>query len=108
VDTHANRPDDATGTQKFLAGERAYRLEAMQHVVADMEAHYSRLTNQPDLREIWAFHQHLVLAPSQRGRSEVTRKFTVIYPNPDLELEGPGCGGTPGNEDLGPWQSHMA
>jgi hypothetical protein len=32
----------------------------------------------------------------------------VIYPDPDLELEGPGCGGTPGKEDLGPWQSHMA
>jgi hypothetical protein len=108
MDTHANRPDAATGAQKFSAGERAYRLEAMQHVVADMEAHYSRLPNQPDFREIWAFHQRLVLPPSQRGRSEVTQEFTVIYPDPDLELEGPGRGGTPGNEDLGPWQSHMA
>jgi hypothetical protein len=108
VDTHANRSDDAIGTQKFLAGERAYRLEAMQHVVADMEAHYSRLANQHDLREIWAFHQRLAQAPSQRGRSEVTREFTVIYPDPDLELKGPGCGKTPGNEDLEPWQSHMA
>jgi hypothetical protein len=80
----------------------------MQHVIADMEAHYSRLPNQPDFREIWAFHQRLVLPPSQRGRSEVTWEFTVIYPDPDLELEGPGRGGTPGNEDLGPWQSHMA
>jgi hypothetical protein len=67
VDTHANRPDAVTGMQKFDAGERAYRLKAMQHVVADMEAHYSRLPNQPNFQEISAFHQRLVLPPSQRG-----------------------------------------
>jgi hypothetical protein len=92
VDTYANRPDAVTGTQKFSARERAYRLQAMQHVVANIEAHYSRLTNQPDLWEIWAFQQRLVLPPSQRGRSKVTREFTVTYPNPDLQLKGPGCG----------------
>jgi hypothetical protein len=80
----------------------------MQHVVADMEAHYARLPNQPNLQEVWAFHQRLVLPTSQRGRSEITREFTVVYPNPDLEVNAPGTGGAPGNEDLGPWQSHMA
>jgi hypothetical protein len=50
----------------------------------------------------------LILPPSQRGRSEVTREFTAIYPDPDLKVEGPGCGGAPGNEDMGPWQYHMA
>jgi hypothetical protein len=79
----------------------------MQHLVADLGAHYARLLNQPNLRETWAFHKRLVLPPSQRGRSKVTREFTVIYPNPDMEVEGPGCGGEPANEDLGPWQSHM-
>jgi hypothetical protein len=49
-----------------------------------------------------------VLPPSRRGRSEITWEFTVIYPNPDMEVKGPGCGGEPANEDLGPWQSHMA
>jgi hypothetical protein len=108
VDTYANLPHAMTGRQRFSAGERAYRLEAMQHVVANMEAHYARLPNQPNLREIWAFHQRLALPPSQRGRSEVTREFTVVYPNPELEVDAPGTGGAPGNEDLGPWQSHMA
>jgi hypothetical protein len=32
----------------------------------------------------------------------------VVYPDPDLEVNAPGTGGAPGNEDLGPWQSHMA
>jgi hypothetical protein len=32
----------------------------------------------------------------------------VVYPKPDLEVDTPGTGGAPGNEDLGPWQSHMA
>jgi hypothetical protein len=77
-------------------------------MVANMEAHYARLPNQPNLREIWAFHQRLVLPPSRRGRSEITREFTVVYPNPDLKVNAPGTGGAPGNEDLGPWQSHMA
>jgi hypothetical protein len=108
VDTFANRPDAVIGRQQFSAGERAYRLEAMQNVVADMEAHYARLPNQPNLREIWAFHQRLVLPPSQRGRTEITWEFTVVYPNPDLEVNAPGTGGAPGNKDLGPWQSHMA
>jgi hypothetical protein len=108
VDTFANRPDAVTGRQQFSPGERAYRLEAMQYMVANMEAHYARLPNQPNLREIWAFHQRLVLPPSRRGRSEITREFTVVYPNPDLEVNAPGTGGAPGNEDLGPWQSHMA
>jgi hypothetical protein len=76
--------------------------------VTNMEAHYARLPNQPNLREIWAFHQRLVLPPSRRGRSEITREFTVVYPNPDLEVNAPGTGGAPGNEDLGLWQSHMA
>jgi hypothetical protein len=108
VDTFANRPDAVIGRQQFSAGERAYRLDAMQYMVANMEAHYARLPNQPNLRDIWAFHQRLVLQPSQRGRSEITREFTVVYPNPDLEVNAPGTGGAPGNEDLGPWQSHMA
>jgi hypothetical protein len=56
VDTYANLPDAMIGRQRFLAGERAYRLEAMQYMVADMEAHYARLPNQPNLQEIWAFH----------------------------------------------------
>jgi hypothetical protein len=49
VDTYANRPDAVTGSQQFSPGERAYRLEAMQHVVAGMEAHYARLPNQPNV-----------------------------------------------------------
>jgi hypothetical protein len=108
VDTYANLPDDVTGRQRFSAGERAYRLEAMQYMVADMEARYARLPNQPNLREILAFHQRLVLPPSQRGRSEVIWEFTVVYPNPDLEVDATGTRGASGNEDLGPWQSHMA
>jgi hypothetical protein len=51
-DTFANRPDAVTGRQQFSPGERAYRLEAMQYMVANMEAHYARLPNQPNLREI--------------------------------------------------------
>jgi hypothetical protein len=80
----------------------------MQHLVAELGAHYAILPNQPKPRETWAFHEYLVLFPSQKGRSEVTRESTKIYPNPDMEVEGPGCGGEPANEDLGPWQSHMA
>lgn len=93
MDTYANRPDNRTGEPKFSAGNRAYRLEAMQHVVANMEVHYARLPGQSDFREIWAFHQRLVLPPSQQGPMDVVREFTVIYPNPDMELDGPGCGG---------------
>jgi hypothetical protein len=107
VATYRNLPDKETGEPRFTEDERTYRLKAMQHLVADLGAHYARLPNQPDLRETWAFHERLVLPPSQRGRSEVTREFTVIYPNPDIEVEGPCCGGGPANEDLGPWQSHM-
>jgi hypothetical protein len=32
----------------------------------------------------------------------------VVYPDPDLEVNASGTGGAPRNEDLGPWQSHMA
>jgi hypothetical protein len=108
VATYRNLPNEETGEPRFTEDERIYRLKAMQHLVADLGAHYARLSNQPDLWETWAFHERLVLPPSQRGRSEVTREFTVIYPNPDMEVEGPGCGEEPANEDLGPWQSHMA
>jgi hypothetical protein len=108
VDTYAKFPDGVTGRRKFLEGERTYRLEAMQYLVADPEAHYARLPNQPNLREIWAFHQCVVLPASRRWRSEITGEFTVVYPDPDLEVNAPGTRGAPRNEDLGLWQSHMA
>jgi hypothetical protein len=108
VATYRNFPDEETGEPRFTEDERTYRLKMMQHLVADLGAHYARLPNQPDLRKTWAFHERLVLPPSQRGRSEVTWDFMVIYPNPVTEVEGPGCRGEPANEDLGPWQSHMA
>jgi hypothetical protein len=108
VTTYRNLPDKETEEPRFTEDEGNYRLKAMQHLVADLGAHYARLPNQPDLRETWAFHERLVLPPSQRGRSEVTREFTVIYPNPDMEVEGPGWWGGPANKDLGPWQSHIA
>jgi hypothetical protein len=101
VATYRNLPNEETGEPRFTEDERTYRLKAMQHIIADLGAHYSRLPNQPDLNETWEFHQRLVLPSSQRGRNEVTREFTVIHPNPDLEVEGPGCGGDPANEDLG-------
>jgi hypothetical protein len=107
VATYANLPDEKIGNRRFTEDKRAYQLKAMQHLVADLGAQYAKLPNQPDLRETRAFHERLVLPPSQRGRSKVTREFTVVYPDPDLEVEGPGCGGPPGNEDLGPWQPHM-
>jgi hypothetical protein len=108
VATYRNLPNKETGEPRFTEDERTYRLKAMQHLVADLGAHYARLPNQPNLQETWAFHERLVLPPSKRGRSKVTPEFTVIYPNPDMEVEGPGFGGEPANEDLGPWQSHMA
>jgi hypothetical protein len=83
-------------------------LETMQYLVADMEAHYATLPNQPNLREIWAFHERLVLPPSQRGPNELTREFTVVYPDPDREAAAPGTGGRTKNKDLGVWQSYMA
>jgi hypothetical protein len=52
VDTYANLPDGVTGRRRFLEEERAYRLEAMQYLVADMEAHYATLPNQPNLRYV--------------------------------------------------------
>jgi hypothetical protein len=105
--TYRNLPNEATGGPRFTEDERTYRLKAMQHLVADLGAHYARLPNQPDLSKTWEFHQRLVLPPSQRGRNDVIREFTVIHPNPVLGVEGPGCGGYPANEDLGAWQSHM-
>jgi hypothetical protein len=108
VATYRNLPNEEIGEPRFTEDKKTYRLKAMQHLVADLGAHYARLPNQPDLRETWAFHKRLVLPPSQRGRSEVTWEFTVIYPNPNMEVEGPGCGGEPANEDLGLSQSHMA
>jgi hypothetical protein len=108
VPTYRNLPNKETGKPSFTEDERSYRLKAMQNLVADLGAYYARLPNQPDFNETWEFHQRLVLPPSQRGRSEATREFTVIYPNPDLEVEGPDCGGNPANEVLGAWQSHMA
>jgi hypothetical protein len=80
----------------------------MQHPIADLEAHYARLPNQPNLQKIWAFHQRLVLLASQRGRSEDTREFTVVYPNPNKEVDAPGSGEASGNKDLESWQAHMA
>jgi hypothetical protein len=106
--TYRNFPDEETGEPRFTEDEWTYRLKVMQHLVADLGAHYVRLPNQPDLQETWAFHERLVLPPSQRGRSEVTWEFTVIYLNPDMEVEGPGCRGEPANEDLGPWLSYIA
>jgi hypothetical protein len=88
VATYRNLPDEETREPRFIEDERTYWLKAMQHLVADLGAHYARLPNQPDLRKTWAFHEHLVLPPSQRGCSEVTWEFTVIYPNPDMEVEG--------------------
>jgi hypothetical protein len=108
VATYRNLPAEETGEPRFTEDEKTYRLKAMQNLIADLGAHYARLPNQPDLHETWAFHERLVLPPSQRGRNDVIREFTVIHPNPDLEVEGPGCGGDPANEDLGAWQSHMA
>jgi hypothetical protein len=106
--TYRNLPDEETGEPRFPDDERTYRLKAMQHLLADLEAHYARLPNQPDLHETWAFHERLVLHLSQRGRDDAIREFTMIHPKPDLEVEGPGCGEDPANEDLGVWQSHMA
>jgi hypothetical protein len=108
VTTYRNLPDQATEEPRFTEDKRTYRLKAMQHLVADLGAHYARLPNQRDLTENWDFHQRLVLPPSQRGRDNVIRDFTVIHPNPDLEVEGPGCRGDPANEDLVSWQSQMA
>jgi hypothetical protein len=108
VATYRNLPDQENGEPRFTEDERNYRLKAMQHLVADLGSHYARLPNQPDLSETWEFHQLLVLPPSQRGRDDVIGEFTVIHSNPDLEVEGPGCGGDPANEDLGAWQSHVA
>jgi hypothetical protein len=108
VATYRNFSNKETGEPRFTEDERIYRLKAMQHLVADLGVHYARLPNQPDLSETWEFHQRLELPPSQRGRNDVIREFTVIHPNPDLEVEGPGCGGYTANEDLGAWQSHMA
>jgi hypothetical protein len=107
VATYRNLPDQATGEPRFTEDERTYRLKAMQHLVADLGAHYARLPNQPNLSKTWEFHQRLVLPPSQRGRDDIIREFTVIHPNPDLKVEGPGCVGDPANEDQGAWQSHM-
>jgi hypothetical protein len=45
VDTYANLPDGVTGRRRVSEEERAYRLEAMQYLVADMEAHYAMLAN---------------------------------------------------------------
>jgi hypothetical protein len=101
VATYRNFPNEATGVPRFTEDKRTYRLKAMQHLVADLEAHYVRLPNQSDLSKTWEFHQRLVLPPSQRGCDDVIREFTVIHPNPDLEVERPGCGGYPANKDLG-------
>jgi hypothetical protein len=108
VDTYANLPDGVTGERRFSEEERTYRLEAMQYLVADMEAHYATLPNQPNLREIWASHERLVLPPSQRGPNELTREFTVVYPDPDWEAAAPGTEGRTKHKDLGAWQSYMA
>jgi hypothetical protein len=72
VATYRNLLDKEAGEPRFTEDERTYRLKAMQHLVADLGAHYARLPNQPDLSETWEFHQRLVLLPSQRGRSEAT------------------------------------
>jgi hypothetical protein len=57
VATYRNLPDEESGEPRFADDERAYWLKAMQHLVADLGAHYARLPNQPDLRETWAFHK---------------------------------------------------
>jgi hypothetical protein len=75
VATYRNLPTAETGEPRFTEDERTYRLKAMQHLLADLGAHYARLPNQPNLHETWAFHERLVLPPSQRGPNEVTREI---------------------------------
>jgi hypothetical protein len=62
VATYRNLPDKETGEPGFTEDKRTYRLKAMQHLVADLGAHYATLTNQPDLWETW---ERLVFPPSQ-------------------------------------------
>jgi hypothetical protein len=73
-----------------------------------MVEHYATLLDQPDLWECWAFHERLVLAPSQRSRGEGVREFTIVYPDPDREVVAHGTGGRTMNTDLGAWQLYMA
>lgn len=108
VQTFANLPEGNDGARRFSAEERTYRLQAMQYLVSNMAEHYATLPDQPKLWECWAFHERLVLPPSQRGRSEVTRKFTIVYPDPDNEVDVPGTGGRTLNKDLGAWQLYIA
>jgi hypothetical protein len=49
VATYRNLPNEETGEPRFTEDERTYGLKAMQHLVADLGAHYARLPNQPDL-----------------------------------------------------------
>jgi hypothetical protein len=92
----------------FSEDERVYRLRATRGVIASLDAHYYRLANQPDFREILDFHERLVLAPSARGLNDAVQEFTVMYANPEMELRKTGTGGQPKNVDLGAWQSYIA
>jgi hypothetical protein len=91
-----------------LGEEKNYRLQAMQYLVSNMMEHYAALPDQPNLWECWAFHARLTLPLSQRGRSELIREFTIVYPDPEKEVVEAGTGGCTLNKDLGPWQSYMA
>lgn len=108
VRASANPPKRDDGGRRFPEEERTYRLQAMQYLVSNMATHYVTLPNQPNLWECWAFHERLVLPPSQRKRSKRTREFTLVYPDPDKEVNQPGTGGRTKNKDLGDWQSYMA
>jgi hypothetical protein len=99
--TYRNLPNKETGEPRFTEDERTYRLKAMQHLLVDLGAHYAKLPNQPDLHETWAFHECLVLPPSQRGRDDVIREFTVIQ-TPTWKWRGLAVGGTRRMRTWGP------
>jgi hypothetical protein len=86
VDTYANLPDGVAGRRKFSEGERTYRLKAMQYLVADLEAHYARLPNQPNLREILGIPPALGTASQPKGAQQ-------DYPGVHGGLPGPRLGG---------------
>jgi hypothetical protein len=78
VQTYANPYQGDDGGRRFSKEERNYGLAAMQYLVSDMAAHYAALPAQINLWECWAFHERLVLPPSQRGPSDRVREFTTV------------------------------
>jgi hypothetical protein len=99
--TFANPVQGSNGERRFLGEKKKYRLQAMQYLVSDMMEHYAALPNQPNLWECWAFHRQLTLPPSQRGREELIREFTIVYPDPEKEVVEARTGGQTLNKDLG-------